>query len=88
MMETDGSNLMEVLSYPKVDHTRTISNDVVEMFQVLGIEGARASLFNELRAVLSFDGSYVNYRHIACLADCMTFGWICYGGFTSWDQSI
>ena len=74
MMETDGTNLMEVLSYPKVDHTRTISNDVVEMFQVLGIEGARASLFNELRAVLSFDGSYVNYRHIACLADCMTFG--------------
>jgi DNA-directed RNA polymerase II subunit RPB1 len=41
---------------------------------VLGIEGARASLFNELRAVLSFDGAYVNYRHIACLADCMTFG--------------
>eukprot|EP01036_Dinobryon_divergens_P026814 gene26814-35504_t len=35
---------------------------------------ARASLFNELRAVLSFDGAYVNYRHIACLADCMTFG--------------
>ncbi len=42
--------------------------------QVLGIEGARACLFNELRNVLSFDGAYVNYRHIACLADCMTFG--------------
>jgi len=41
---------------------------------VLGIEGARSSLFNELRNVLSFDGAYVNYRHIACLADCMTFG--------------
>ena len=28
----------------------------------------------ELRTVLSGDSSYVNYRHIALLADCMTFG--------------
>jgi len=74
IVETDGSNLAEVMVFPQIDHTTTTSNDVVEMGLVLGIEGARASLFNELRAVLSFDGAYVNYRHIACLADCMTFG--------------
>lgn len=74
MLETDGSNLAEVMVFPEVDHTNTISNDIVEVLQVLGIEGARSSLFNELRGVLSFDGAYVNYRHIACLADCMTFG--------------
>mmetsp|Transcript_30246 Transcript_30246/g.32965 ORF Transcript_30246/g.32965 Transcript_30246/m.32965 type:complete len:1790 (+) Transcript_30246:247-5616(+) len=74
VLETDGTNLGEVMTYPQIDHTSTISNDVVEMFQVLGVEAARASLFNELRNVLSFDGAYVNYRHIACLADCMTFG--------------
>ena len=74
VLETDGSNLAEVMTFPQVDHTATSSNDLVEMFQVLGIEGARACLFNELRNVLSFDGAYVNYRHIACLADCMTFG--------------
>lgn len=74
VLETDGSNLAEILTYPQVDHRATQSNDVVEMFQVLGIEGARASLFNELRGVLSFDGAYVNCRHITCLADCMTFG--------------
>jgi DNA-directed RNA polymerase II subunit RPB1 len=74
VLETDGTNLGEVMTYPQVDPTATVSNDVVEMFQVLGIEAARASLFNELRNVLSFDGAYVNYRHIACLADCMTFG--------------
>jgi DNA-directed RNA polymerase II subunit RPB1 len=44
------------------------------MFTVLGIEAARASLFNEMRNVLSFDNAYVNYRHVACLADCMTVG--------------
>jgi DNA-directed RNA polymerase II subunit RPB1 len=74
VLETDGSNLAEVMTFPQVDHASTVSNDLVEMFQVLGIEGARACLFNELRNVLSFDGAYVNYRHIACLADCMTFG--------------
>lgn len=74
VLETDGTNLATVLNIPGVDHTSTVSNDVVEMFQVLGIEGARSSLFNEMRTVLSFDGAYVNYRHIACLSDCMTFG--------------
>mmetsp|Transcript_5565 Transcript_5565/g.8472 ORF Transcript_5565/g.8472 Transcript_5565/m.8472 type:complete len:1747 (-) Transcript_5565:289-5529(-) len=73
ILETDGSNLAEVFALPMVDHTRTTSNDIVEMFNVLGVEGARSSIFHELRGVLSFDSSYVNYRHIACLADCMTF---------------
>lgn len=76
LLETDGTNLAEVITYPQVDHRTTTSNDVLEMFQTLGIEGARASLFYELRNVLSFDGAYVNYRHIACLADCM-----CYSGY-------
>jgi DNA-directed RNA polymerase II subunit RPB1 len=73
LIETDGANLSEIFTFPQIDHTATTSNDVVEMALVLGIEGARASLMNELRAVLSFDGAYVNYRHIACLADCMTY---------------
>lgn len=74
LLETDGTNLAEVITYPQVDHTTTTSNDINEMFAILGIEGARSSLFFELRNVLSFDGAYVNYRHIACLADCMCFG--------------
>ena len=73
LIDTDGSNLAEIFALPMVDHVRTVSNDIVEMFEVLGVEGARSSLFHELRGVLSFDSSYVNYRHIACLADCMTF---------------
>ena len=73
LLETDGTNLADVMTFLSVNHRTTVSNDVLEMFQVLGIEGARSSLFNELRNVLSFDGAYVNYRHIALLADCMTF---------------
>jgi DNA-directed RNA polymerase II subunit RPB1 len=73
VLETDGTNLTDIMVLPEVDFTRTVTNDIIEMFSVLGIEAARACLFNELRNVLSFDGAYVNYRHLACLADAMTF---------------
>ena len=73
-LETDGTNLAEIMCYPQVDHTTTSSNDIMEMFQVLGIEGGRSALMTELRNVLCSGDSYVNYRHIGLLADCMTFG--------------
>jgi len=72
ILETDGTSLLEVLSVNFVDATRTVSNDIVEVFKVLGIEGVRGALLSELRNVISFDGSYVNYRHLACLVDVMT----------------
>lgn len=72
-IETEGSNLRKVMIQRGVDATTIVSNDVLEMLDVLGIEAARNSLFNELRDVLSFDGSYVNYRHMAILVDTMTF---------------
>lgn len=40
-----------------VDSTRTFSNDIVEILNVLGIEACRKALLNELRQVISFDGS-------------------------------
>jgi DNA-directed RNA polymerase II subunit RPB1 len=72
VLETDGTNLMAVLGVDFVDSTRTMSNDIVEVFLSLGIEGVRGALLSELRNVISFDGSYVNYRHLACLVDVMT----------------
>lgn len=72
-LETDGTNLLQVLNNPFVDFTRTISNDVVEIFETLGIEACRQALLNEIRGVLSFDGSYVNFRHLSVLVDSMTF---------------
>ena len=57
----------------EVDFTGTVSNNALEVFDVLGIEAARQSLFNELRLVIQFDGAYVNYRHMAMLVDVMTY---------------
>ncbi|KAK3924047.1 DNA-directed RNA polymerase II subunit RPB1 [Frankliniella fusca] len=72
LLETDGTSLMKVLSERDVDPVRTFSNDICEIFQVLGIEAVRKSVEKEMNAVLSFYGLYVNYRHLALLCDVMT----------------
>lgn len=71
-LETDGINLAEALTVNNIDPVRTYSNSFVEVLQVLGIEATRGALLKELRAVIEFDGSKVNYRHMALLADVMT----------------
>lgn len=72
VLETDGINLKTVMCIDGVDWKRTYSNSCVEVFNVLGIEAARAAIMKELRNVIEFDGSYVNYRHLALLCDLMT----------------
>lgn len=57
----------QVLPFPGVDHTRTTSNHLIEIISVLGIEAVRNALLKELRNVIEFDGSYVNYRCDLCL---------------------
>ncbi|KRX96698.1 DNA-directed RNA polymerase II subunit RPB1 [Trichinella pseudospiralis] len=72
ILETDGTSLLKVLSDPSVDATRTYSNHICEIFEVLGIEAVRKAVEKEIKHVISFDGSYVNYRHLALLCDIMT----------------
>ena len=40
--------------------------------QVLGIEAVRKAVEKEMNHVISFDGAYVNHRHLALLCDVMT----------------
>lgn len=72
VLETDGSAFAKVLTVPGVDTTRTYTNRFTEVFEVMGIEATRSALLRELSQVLSFDGSYVNHRHLALLCDIMT----------------
>jgi len=71
VLDTDGTNLMEILANPNIDATRTISNDIREIHNVLGIEAARNALYNELVNITG-EGS-MNYRHLSLLIDTMTF---------------
>jgi len=73
VLDTIGTNLLDVLGLDYIDQNRTISNDIIEIFNVLGMEAARQCIYNELAEVLEFDGSYVNAHHMALLCDRMSF---------------
>jgi DNA-directed RNA polymerase II subunit RPB1 len=73
VLDTIGTNLLEVLGLDYIDSNKTISNDVMEIFDVLGMEAARQCIYNELSEVLEFDGAYVNAHHMGLLCDRMTF---------------
>jgi DNA-directed RNA polymerase II subunit RPB1 len=72
VLDTVGTNLLEVLGLDYIDTSRTFSNDIVEIYNVLGIEAARQSIYNELVDVIEFDGAYVNYHNYSVLVDRMT----------------
>jgi DNA-directed RNA polymerase beta' subunit len=72
VLDTTGTNLLTALSLDYIDVTRTISNDIQEIYSVLGIEAARVAIYNELSEVLEFDNTYINYHHLIMLADRMT----------------
>ena len=71
VLDTDGTNLIEILSNPNIDSTRTISNDIREIYDTLGVEAARTALYHELINVTSEDA--MNYRHLSLLIDTMTY---------------
>ena len=72
ILDTTGSNLMEALALDFIDYTRTYSNDIREVFDVLGIEAARQVLYNEFAEVMEFSDVYINYHHLSLLCDRMT----------------
>lgn len=72
VLETDGTNLKEVLIFDGIDTHRTVSNDVNEIAIVLGIEAARQALINEINVVVQQYSIYINYRHLSVLVDWMT----------------
>ncbi len=70
---TEGSNLREVLNVKGVDYTRTITNNIHEIAEVLGIEAARNAIISEILEVLNSSGLDVDIRHIMLVADIMTW---------------
>ena len=68
VLDTVGSNLMDILALDNIDVNRTLSNDIQETYKVLGIEAARQCIYNELDE--SFE-SYINFHHMSVLCDRM-----------------
>jgi DNA-directed RNA polymerase subunit A" len=68
---TSGTNLKEILSLPEVDGVRTNSNDIYEIYNVLGIEAAREAIIREVFKVIEAQGLNIDVRHIMLVADIM-----------------
>ncbi|MFH0834841.1 MAG: DNA-directed RNA polymerase subunit A' [Candidatus Micrarchaeota archaeon] len=71
-LATEGSNLSAVFKMPQVDPTRTTTNDIMEIGEVLGIEAARNAIVEEIKKVLDAQDLKVDLRHIMLIADAMT----------------
>ncbi len=69
---TEGSNLAKILELPYVDATRTTTNSIQEIYEVLGIEAARNAVVNEAFNTLQEQGLTVDIRHIMLVSDMMT----------------
>jgi DNA-directed RNA polymerase II subunit RPB1 len=70
VLETDGTNFLEVMNHPAVDGRRVLSTHPHDIHENLGIEATRSTLLNEITDL--FEEAGVNYRHIGLLVDVMT----------------
>ena len=71
VLKTTGSNLIDILAEDAVDTTRTETNDIIEFFEIYGIEATRDMIYKELMKI--FDANNPNPRHVQMLADLMTY---------------
>ncbi|KAG7194147.1 DNA-directed RNA polymerase III subunit [Scheffersomyces spartinae] len=69
----EGYGLKDVMSTEGVVGTKTVTNHVLEVFEVLGIEAARSSIIGEIDYTMSNHGMSVDPRHIQLLGDVMTY---------------
>jgi len=69
---TAGSNLKDILKVDEVDERKTVTNNIHEIANALGIEAARQAIINEAVSVIENQGLDIDIRHFMFLADIMT----------------
>lgn len=73
ILQCMGSNLKKVLQLDWIDPKRTTTNDIHQVYEVLGVEAARTILLRETLNTLQEQGLDIDSRHVKLLADMMTF---------------
>lgn len=68
----EGCGLRDVMATYGVIGTKTKSNNILEVYQTLGIEAARSTIMTEITEVMEGHGMSVDHRHIMLLASQMT----------------
>jgi DNA-directed RNA polymerase beta' subunit len=72
VVDTEGSGLMKVATRSWVDWEGVVTNDVQEVVRTLGMAAGRQLLYAELERAISYDGGYIDPRHIKQVVDTMT----------------
>lgn len=72
ILYTEGSNLQDALEIEGVNPHKIYTNNLREIYQVLGIEATRNAIIQEAMSVLNEQGMDVDVRHIILVADMMT----------------
>lgn len=73
VLHTQGNNFQRLLSCPHILPDETISNNMWNIYECLGIEATREFLISEFKNIVSSDGTFINQCHITLLVDIMTF---------------
>ena len=71
-LSTIGSNLARISDMEGIDRARTYTNNIIEIYEYLGIEASRQAIVNELQATLDGARLEVDVRHLLMVADVMT----------------
>ncbi len=72
VINTLGSNLKKIMEVRGVDATRTTTNNIFEIYHVLGVEAARNAIIKEAKHTIEEQGLGVDVRYIMLLSDLMT----------------
>ncbi len=72
VITTLGSNLAKVFEIEGVDYTRTYSNNIFEIYDLLGVEAARNAIMKQSKYTIEEQGLGIDIRYIMLLADLMT----------------
>jgi DNA-directed RNA polymerase beta' subunit len=72
VIHTEGVNLVNIRYLNFIDINRVVTNHVVDIYAVMGIEAARAATKLEYKKVIEGSGAEADYRHLALLSDFST----------------
>jgi len=67
VLDTDGTNFLDVACHPDIDCTKLYSNNIHDIYANLGVEATRAVLLKEISGL--FEDNNVNFRRFGLLCD-------------------
>lgn len=72
-IEVEGNNMYELLKNSNIETQSLKTNNMWEVYRMLGVEATRKFLLEELKSIVSSDGTFINPCHLLLLVNIMTF---------------